>query len=116
MLTQTEQQTHDTRTLRFRALNGKPPCAKPGQSLTFQWTVNGQRAPRSYAISSSPIHQDYVEIRAKNEENGHVSFFLNEVAKPGLEVEASGPYGGFTLMSLAIRASFSLQPEAGPPP
>jgi ferredoxin-NADP reductase len=28
-------------------------------------------------------------------ENGRVSVFLNERAKPGLEVEASGPYGGF---------------------
>jgi ferredoxin-NADP reductase len=94
-LTQTEQQTHDTRTLRFKVVNGKRPCAKPGQFLTFQWTVNGQRAPRSYTISSSPIHEDYIEITAKRVENGHVSLFLNEVAKPGLEVEASGPYGRF---------------------
>jgi len=94
-LTQTEQQTHDTRTLRFRALNGKLPCAKPGQFLTFQWTVNGQLVPRSYTISSSPIHDDYVEITAKRMETGHVSVFLNDVAKPGLEVEASGPYGQF---------------------
>jgi ferredoxin-NADP reductase len=94
LLTQTEQQTHDTRTLRFRVLNGSL-RAKPGQFLTFQWMVHGQRAPRSYTISSPPIHEDYVEITAKCVENGDVSVFLNEVAKPGLEVEASGPYGKF---------------------
>jgi ferredoxin-NADP reductase len=91
----TEQQTRDTRTLRFRILNGKRLCAKPGQFLTFQWTINGQRVVSSYTISSSPIHEDYIEITVKCVENGHVSVFLNEIAKPGLEVEASGPYGKF---------------------
>src|ERR1035438_7801786 len=95
VLTQTEQQTHDTRTLRFRVLNERRLCAKPGQFLTFQWTVNGQQIPGSYTISSSPIHEDYVEITAKRMEKGRVSVFLNERAKPGLEVEASGPYGRF---------------------
>jgi ferredoxin-NADP reductase/uncharacterized membrane protein YozB (DUF420 family) len=94
-LTQIEQKSHDTRTLRFRVLNGKRPCAKPGQFLTFQWSVNRQLVPRSYTISSSPIHQEYVEITVKRMENGHVSVFLNEGAELGLEVEASGPYGRF---------------------
>jgi ferredoxin-NADP reductase len=94
-LTQTEQQTHDTKTLRFRILSGKRLCAKPGQFLTFQWTINGQRVANSYTISSSPIHEDYVEITAKRMENGRVSVYLNDGAKPGLEVEASGPFGRF---------------------
>jgi len=95
LLAQTEQQTHDTRTLRFQVLNEKRCCAKPGQFLTFQWTVDGQRVPRSYTISSSPIHENYVEITPKRMESGCVSVFLNEQAKPGLRVEASGPYGQF---------------------
>ena len=95
LLAQTEQQTHDTRTLRFQVLNEKRCCAKPGQFLTFQWTVDGQRVPRSYTISSSPIHENYVEITPKRMENGCASVFLNEQAKPGLRVEASGPYGQF---------------------
>ena len=95
LLTQVEQQTHDARTLRFKILKERRLCAKPGQFLTFQWTINGQRVPGSYTISSSPTHEDYVEITAKRMENGRVSVFLNERAKPGLEVEASGPYGRF---------------------
>ena len=94
LLAQTEQQTHDTRTLRFQVLNEKRLCAKPGQFLTFQWTVDGQRVPRSYTISSSPT-QNYVEITPKRMEHGCVSVFLNEQAKPGLRVDASGPYGQF---------------------
>jgi ferredoxin-NADP reductase len=36
-----------------------------------------------------------VEITPKRTENGSVSVFLNERVKPGLMVEASGPYGRF---------------------
>jgi ferredoxin-NADP reductase len=43
----------------------------------------------------SPVHENYVEIAPKSMENGCVSAFLNEQAKPGLAVEASGPYGEF---------------------
>jgi len=95
LLTKTEQQTHDTRTLRFEILNEKRLCSKPGQFLTFQWTVDGQRISRSYTISSSPARENYVEITPKRMDNGCVSIFLNDEAKPGLAVEASGPYGRF---------------------
>src|SRR3984957_18406614 len=95
LLSQTEQQTHDTKTLRFQVLDERLLCAKPGQFLTFQWTIEGQRVTRSYAISSSPVHENYVEITPKRTENGCVSIFLNERAMPGLAVEASGPYGRF---------------------
>ena len=95
LLAQIEQQTHDTKTLRFQIPKERQFCAKLGQFLTFQWTVDGQRVPRSYTISSSPIHKNYVEITPKRMENGCVSVFLNQRAKPGLRVEASGPYGGF---------------------
>jgi len=95
LLAQIEQQTHDTRTLRFQVPKERRLSAKPGQFLTFQWTIDGQRVPRSYTISSSPTHENYVEITPKRMEDGWVSVFLNERAKPGLRVEASGPYGQF---------------------
>src|SRR5271168_3011146 len=95
LLAQIEQQTHDTKTLRFQIPKERQLRAKPGQFLTFQWTIDGQRVMRSYTISSSPIHRNYVEITPKRAENGCVSVFLNERAKPGLRVEARGPYGQF---------------------
>jgi ferredoxin-NADP reductase len=94
-LSQIEQQTHDTKTLRFQILGERRFCAKPGQFLTFQWTIDGKRMRRSYTISSSPAHENYVEITPKRMENGCVSVFLNERAKPGLAADASGPYGQF---------------------
>jgi len=95
LLSQIEQQTHDTKTLRFQILDERQFRAKPGQFLTFQWMIDGQRVRRSYTVSSSPVHENYVEITPKRMENGCVSVFLNERAKPGLTVEASGPYGRF---------------------
>jgi ferredoxin-NADP reductase len=95
LLAQIEQQTHDTKTLRFQFLGERLLCAKPGQFLTFQWTIEGRRVTRSYTISSSPVHENHVEITPKRMENGCVSVFLNERAMPGLAVEASGPYGRF---------------------
>jgi ferredoxin-NADP reductase len=95
LLSQIEQQTHDTKTLRFQVPGERRFCAKPGQFLTFQWTINGQRVRRSYTVSSSPVDENHVEITPKRIENGYVSVFLNERAKPGLTVEASGPYGRF---------------------
>ena len=95
VLAQIEQQTHDTKTLRFQIPKERQLRAKPGQFLTFQWLIDGQRVIRSYTISSSPVHGNYVEITSKRMENGCVSVFLNERAKPGLRVEARGPYGQF---------------------
>jgi glycine betaine catabolism B len=95
LLAQIEQQTHDTKTLRFQIPKERQLRAKPGQFLTFQWTIDGQRVMRSYTISSSPVHVNYVEITPKRMENGCVSVFLNERAKPGQTVEARGPYGQF---------------------
>ena len=95
LLAQTERQTNDTKTLRFEVPRESRFRAKPGQFLTFQWTIDGQRVSRSYTISSSPIHETYVEITPKRMENGLVSVFLNDLAKPGLTVEACGPYGQF---------------------
>jgi ferredoxin-NADP reductase len=95
VLAQTEQQTHDTKTLRFQVPKERRFRAKPGQFMTFQWAIDGRRVTRSYTISSSPIHEDYVEITPKRMENGCASVFLNEHAKPSLIVEASGPYGRF---------------------
>lgn len=95
VLTHIEQQTHDTKTLRFQVPEERRFRAKPGQFLTFHWSVAGKRVLRSYTISSSPTHNSYVEITPKRVENGCVSTFLHDEAKLGLVVEATGPYGKF---------------------
>jgi hypothetical protein len=46
LLAQIEQQTYDTKTLRFQIPKEIRFCAKPGQFLTFQWTIDCQRVTR----------------------------------------------------------------------
>jgi ferredoxin-NADP reductase len=95
LLSRIEQQTHDTKTFHFLVPREVRIQAKPGQFLTFHWNINGERVLRSYTVSSSPTHSDYVEITPKRVKEGCVSNFLHDQAKVGLTVVASGPHGKF---------------------
>ena len=95
VLDRIEQQTHDTKTLRFLVPRERRFQAKPGQFLIFHWIIDGKQVPRSYTMSSSPTHSSYLEITPKRVTNGSVSHFLHEQIKLGLSVEATGPYGRF---------------------
>ena len=94
-LVRIERQIHDAKTLRFLLPKGQQISARPGQFLTFEWTIDGKSVSRSYSISSSPTHGSFIEITVKRVENGHVSQFLNDRARLGLAVKARGPYGKF---------------------
>ena len=94
-LARVEPQTHDAKTLRFLLPPNATLAARPGQFLTFQWTIDGKLVPRSYSISSSPTQAGYIDITPKRVANGRVSQFLNDHAHPGLTVKAQGPYGRF---------------------
>jgi ferredoxin-NADP reductase/mono/diheme cytochrome c family protein len=94
-LVRTKRQTPDCISLRFRVREGSMLHAKPGQFLTFDWLLDGQRLRRSFTVSSSPMQTGLVEITVKKTPQGCVSRFLNERATLGLTVEARGPFGRF---------------------
>src|SRR5215469_11657279 len=94
-LVRIQPQTPDAKTLRFLVQPGKRFSARPGQFMTFDWTVAGEQTCRSYSICSSPMQNSYIEITSKKVANGRVSQFLNESAMVGLEVKAHGPFGQF---------------------
>jgi len=96
-LVRIERQTHDCTSLRFRIPEGRGIDFRPGQFLTFDWLLNGQKLSRSFSISSAPTQRGFVEITVKKNPQGLVSRFLNERAAPGLMVEARGPFGRFHL-------------------
>lgn len=95
LLSRIEEQTHDTKTLRFLLPKGNGFHPRPGQFLTFNWIVDGKTMARSYSICSSPLQKGYLEITVKRVEGGAVSVFLNRHANLGLTVEARGPSGQF---------------------
>ena len=94
-LVRMERQTRDCISLRFRVGEGGTLQAKPGQFLTFDWLLDGQKLRRSFSISSSTVQTGLVEITVKKNPKGSVSPFLNERAAAGLTVEARGPFGRF---------------------
>ena len=95
LLSRTQEQTHDSKTLRFLLPRGNGFHPRPGQFLTFNWVLDGKRIARSYSICSSPLQKGYLEITVKRTEGGCVSAFLNERVSVGLTVEAWGPSGQF---------------------
>jgi sulfoxide reductase heme-binding subunit YedZ len=94
-LTGIHRETSDAVTLTFSLPDGKTLASKPGQFITFNWVVNGQKLPRSYSISSEPGRTGSFDITVKRQ--GVVSTFLNDSSREGLVVRANGPYGRFVL-------------------
>ena len=68
----------------------------PGQFLNVAFWIGGARMNRSYSISSSPTHREYVEITVKREPRGAVSRHIVDLLKVGDQIEAGGPVGKFT--------------------
>jgi ferredoxin-NADP reductase/mono/diheme cytochrome c family protein len=89
------QQTPDSKTLRFAVHGERTLAALPGQFLTFSFLFDGKKETRCYSVCSSPARSGYVEITPKRASNGCVSAFLNDRARLGMTVEASGPFGQF---------------------
>lgn len=90
-----DRQTDDCVSLRFRVTEPAALEAKPGQFLTFDWLLDGQKMARSYSIASSPTQTGFVEIAVKRQPEGRVSGYLNDEVSLGLTVEARGPFGQF---------------------
>jgi ferredoxin-NADP reductase/mono/diheme cytochrome c family protein len=90
-----ERLTHDCVSLRFRVAGTAALGAKPGQFLTFDWLLDGEKLARSYSIASSPTQTGFIEIAVKKQPDGRVSRYLNEQISVGLTVEARGPFGQF---------------------
>lgn len=91
-------ESHDVRTFRLVAPDGGPPpfTHRPGQYLTLELTIDGQRVFRSYTIASSPTRAGAIEITVKRQDGGrggskHVHATLVE----GALVPVRGPHGDF---------------------
>jgi glycine betaine catabolism B len=68
----------------------------PGQFLNVAFSIGGARMIRSYSISSSPTHREYVELTVRREPRGAVSRHIVDLLRVGDLVEAGGPVGNFT--------------------
>lgn len=93
------RETPNVKTIRLLAASGEPflPFTfVPGQFLNVAFWIGGARMIRSYSISSSPTHREYVELTVRREPRGAVSRHVVDLLRVGDLVEAGGPVGKFT--------------------
>jgi len=70
---------------------------RPGQHLSFRFTVDGEEQRRSYSISSSPFTGDPLRITVKRVKGGVVSNHINDNVAKGDVIDVMPPFGGFCL-------------------
>jgi ferredoxin-NADP reductase len=76
----------------------------PGQHYVIRLTApDGYVAQRSYSIASPPS-DDLVELLVERLDDGEVSTYLADVAKPGDQLEVRGPIGGWFVWRGETRA------------
>ena len=89
-------ETHDVKSFVFSAAEPRLFQYKPGQFMTFDLEIEGQRISRCYTLSSSPTRPHLVSITVKRVPGGPVSNWLHDTVRPGLPLRAVGPLGEFT--------------------
>jgi ferredoxin-NADP reductase len=68
----------------------------PGQHYMLRLTAaDGYTAQRHYSVASPPDDEGCIEFTVDRAEDGEVSGFLHDVARPGDLLEVRGPLGGF---------------------
>ena len=92
-------ETPSVKTIRLLSSNNGgflPFTYVPGQFLNVSFWIGGARMNRSYSISSSPTHSDYLDLTVRREPRGAVSRHVVDLLKLGDTIEAGGPMGKFT--------------------
>lgn len=68
---------------------------KPGQYLTLEFTLNGEKVRRSYSLCSSPEENKSLRVGVKRVKGGLVSNHINDHVKVGDLIEVLPPDGRF---------------------
>jgi ferredoxin-NADP reductase len=96
---QVRPETHDVKTFVLEARRPQLFRYRPGQFLTFDFEIDGERINRCYTISSTPTRPHLISITTKRVPRGPVSNWLHDRLKPGMELRATGPMGEFTSLA-----------------
>lgn len=91
------EETHDTRTFRFRApASGLPPF-RAGQFFALEVPNGAGWIRRSYSVASSPLERGHFDLTIKRVEGGAATTALFDAMAVGMTARATGPFGEFTL-------------------
>ena len=91
------EETHDTRTFRFKLAHPMPFLAGQFVMLSFAEGAHAEnpRSARAYSIASSPLHQQEIELVVRINPEGFLTPLLFDT-KVGDAFRIKGPYGKFT--------------------
>lgn len=93
---QVRQETHDVRTFVLAADEPRSFRYRPGQFITLELEIGGQKINRCYTLSSTPTRPDLVSITVKRVPGGPVSNWLHDHLRVGMRLSAIGPAGEFS--------------------
>ena len=89
--------THDVKSFVFAAPERRLFRFDPGQFITLQLDIDGQRVSRCYTISSPPTRPHLIAITVKRVAGGRVSNWLHNNMTPGTRIAVQAPLGSFTI-------------------
>ncbi len=93
-VTEVTRQTDAAVSLTLRAVDGRPWAALPGQFVTIEVEVGGERLRRCYSICESPGPTE-IRVGVKQVRGGRVSGHLVSETRVGQRLIVTGPSGRF---------------------
>ena len=109
-------ETHDVKSFVFK---GSEPCFFsfiPGQFITLELNIGGERINRTYTISSSASRPYLINITVKRIQDGKVSNWLHDNLRVGSKIKAIGPSGFFSCLNHSSEKYLMLSGGSGVTP
>lgn len=95
-------ETADAVSIYLTEEDGSPITFKPGQFLSVDVTIDGERLRRAYSLASACLPDVPTHVTVKRIADGRVSNRLNDTLKAGDTLSVLGPSGNFTVEPIAI--------------
>ena len=86
---------------------------RPGQFLSVDVVIEGERLRRAYSLASACLPGVPVHITVKRIQDGRVSNYLNDTIAVGDKLAVLGPSGNFTVEPRAVNARHLLMVAGG---
>ncbi|MGB8331875.1 MAG: ferredoxin--NADP reductase [Polyangiales bacterium] len=96
------RETEDAVSIYLSEVDGTALKFRPGQFLSVDVTVNGERLRRAYSLASACLPGVPVHVTVKRIEHGRVSNHLNDTIREGDELAVLGPSGNFTVEARSV--------------
>ena len=110
------EETHDVKSFVFQSQQPRFFSFLPGQFITLELEIEGQRINRTYTISSSASRPYLINITVKRVPGGKVSNWLHDHLRVGDSVKAMGPGGLFTCLNYPAQKYLLLSGGSGVTP